>query len=69
MGMVTKPIITDETGIRIAEALENIALNGTGSGGEGNLDKIDIMRLQYDEPQVQGHPGMIFALPWTIQQE
>ena len=69
MGMVTKPIITDETGIRIAKALEDIALNGTGSGGEGNLDKIDIMRLLYDDPQVQGHPGMIFALLWTVQQE
>ena len=35
--MVTKPIMLDETGKRIATALETIAQNGGGSGGGGNV--------------------------------
>ena len=37
MGTVTKPMLLDETGQRIATALETIANNGGGSGGGGNV--------------------------------
>lgn len=55
MGTVTKPMLLDETGQRIAAALETIAENGGGSGGGASgspyvisyFDILDIVDNKY----------------------
>lgn len=54
MSTVTKPIILDETGQRIATALETLALNGGGSGGSGGTTVVANPTLAGTEAELTG---------------